>query len=671
MNFNVFKRAVAQQFAEMTKHPMFRTNTDKDHLWNLYLSSFPKGTNPVYRERTEHDCTCCKQFIRAVGNAVAIVDGRLTTLWDVRVKDEPSYEVVAASLAEYVRSRPIEDRFLHYERTAGTDKNFEQLTSGVQTWQHFFVNIPQEHFCKKGALPTTLAKTRDSKEVLLRGLKEIDLETVDTVLDLIAQKSIYRGEENKYAVQSFRTLKASFDVLKTDREREVFAWLQAQKVSEAVSRIRNHAIGTLLVDIAGGVELEDAVKSFEAKVGAANYKRPTALVSKKQIEQAKVKIEELGLTSALKRRYATRTDITANNVLFADRSTRKLETDVFDELPTKATKPKSLDKVEEVPIEDFLRNIVPKATSIEVLLENRHSSNLVSLIAPEDPTAGKLFKWDNGFSWSYVGEMADSIKERVKKAGGNVSGDLCCRLAWDYMDDLDFHMHEPGGYHIYYAYKRQKSPSGGMLDVDANGGDGMRPDPCENIFYADRKRMAEGNYRLSVHNFSRRSTGVGFQAEIEFDGQTIGIDYDKVLRNGETVPVATINYSKKDGFKIVESLPSTAVSKEVWGLKTQNYHRVNLMLLSPNHWDDRAVGNKHYFFVLDGCKNDGTARGFFNEFLGEELTPHRKVLEMVGGKMKVADSGEQLSGLGFSSTQRNSIICRVKGSFTRNVKVVF
>lgn len=75
--------------------------------------------------------------------------------------------------------------------------------------------------------------------------------------------------------------------------------------------------------------------------------------------------------------------------------------------------------------------------------------------------------------------------------------------------------------------------------------------------------------------------------------------------------------------------------------------------------------------MLDGCLNDGKARGFFNEFLNEELTTHRKVLEVVGARMKTEESVNQLSGLGFSSTQRNSVLCRVKGSFDRVVKINF
>ncbi len=95
------------------------------------------------------------------------------------------------------------------------------------------------------------------------------------------------------------------------------------------------------------------------------------------------------------------------------------------------------------------------------------------------------------------------------------------------------------------------------------------------------------------------------------------------------------------------------------------------MMHSPNYWDGNGVGNKHFLFMLDGCINDDTARGFFNEFLDEVLTPHRKVLEMVGARMKTDSSDQQLSGLGFSSTRRDHVLCRVSGSFTRVVKVLF
>lgn len=678
MDFIQFKQAVAARFAAMSKYPLFTTNivvdgmpVIKDRMWETYLGSFPEGTNPMFRERTEHDCSCCRQFIRAVGNVVAIINGELVSIWDIKVNDQ--YQVVADALSKLVKSAPIESLFFTTEHTAGQDKNFEQMVDRIQTWEHFFVNIPAKYVFHGTQIGPMQSGLQADHDVFLRGLKEIDNETLDTVLDLITQNSLYRGQEHKHNLIKFQEFKRQFDALDED-DQELFVWQAvALKTSGAILRLRNSSIGTLLVELAGGMELEDAVKRFEALVAPANYKRPTALVSKAMIEKAKKTINDLGLTSALDRRYAKLNDITINNVLFANRDAKKSITgDVFDDLAAGVKEsPRVSARVEEISIEKFLSDVLPTVSSVEVMLDNGHTSNLVSLITAVDPTAAPLFKWNNQFSWSYNGDMADSIKERVKAAGGNVTGELCCRLAWDYTDDLDFWMDEPNRNSIYFGNRRQRSRNGGMLDVDANGADGVRPDPCENIFYERVSTMAPGTYTLKVNNYSRRSDGSGFEVEIDYRGEVFSFCYDRVVSQGSYVEVAKIVKSKDGTIEIKPTLPHSQASKEVWGVKTQQWRNVSAIMLSPNYWDDQGVGNKHYFFMLEGCVNDGKARGFFNEFLKPELNEHRKVLEMVGAKMKTDESENQMSGLGFSSTQRNDLLVRVKGSFTRTLQVTF
>ena len=48
-----------------------------------------------------------------------------------------------------------------------------------------------------------------------------------------------------------------------------------------------------------------------------------------------------------------------------------------------------------------------------------------------------------------------------------------------------------------------------------------------------------------------------------------------------------------------------------------------------------------------------------------------KVFEVLGSKMKTEESEDQLSGLGFSTTQRNSVFCKITGSFARTIEIVF
>ncbi|AFU87452.1 hypothetical protein CcrMagneto_gp282 [Caulobacter virus Magneto] len=676
MDFHVFKTAVAKQWAAMTKGDatLFRVDVDKDLLWSTYLKAFPAGTDPIFRERSEHDCSCCRNFIRNAGDAVAVVNGQIVTIWDWPIEGEPAYQQVSQTLAALVRSRPVRDIFLHDQKTIGTDKNVETMLGGDVTWNHFFVNVPSR-FVKKGKdIPTALHIPRTAQETLLRAVTEITDEAIDTVLDLIAQNALYRGAEHKSAVVAFQKAKKTFEGLSA-ADKALKAWVNVAsgEIWGSVSGIRSTVIGSLLVDLSADVDLEDAVKKFEAKVAPHNYKRTTALVTKKQIENAKKTISDLGLTSALERRYAVLKDVSINDVLFADRDAKSVMNDVFDDLAADvAEKTKSYDKVEEVSIDKFLSDILPRVSSVEALVENRLTSNFVSLIAPVDPTAGSLFKWGNNFSWSYAGEVADSIKARVKAAGGNVTGDLCCRLAWFNYDDLDFHMKEPGGNLIYF---RQKSSpyTGGRLDVDMNAGGGHTREPVENIFYGDRRTMKEGVYELMVHQFSKReSSNVGFEVEIDYLGSITRYAYTTALRPDQVVKVAQFKYSHARGIEFISSLPASSASKDVWGVKTETFRRVNVIMLSPNHWEgEPGVGNKHWFFMLDGGVNEDGARGFYNEFLKDSLTPHRRVFEMLGSKLKPAPAAEQLSGLGFSSTKRDELVVRVKGAFTRTLKIKF
>jgi hypothetical protein len=673
MDFSKIKAPVRAQFDEMTQHEMFRAAVEKDELWERYIASFPPGSNPIVRQRTEHDCSCCRQFVRAVGNVVAVIDGKIATIWDVTT-DEPAYQAVVDAMAALVRSRPIASIFLHNERSVGQDKNFEDDGGSVRAWEHFHVNIPhgrnrgKNYYCNGPDIATKVGEARALRDVLARSLSELSMDSVDTVLELVGQNSLYRGAEHKFAVDAFRKLKVEHDRLPEGDARDAFVWVHSASAPVAVSKIRNTSIGTLLTDLSEGLPLEDAVRKFEAMVAPANYKRPTALVTQAMVDKAKAAVADLGLASALERRYAALADISVNDIIFADRHVRPaMKDDVFGGIATKSTVPKNLDRVETIPVDKFVAEVVPNIDTMEVMFENRHASNLVSLVAPVHADAKPLFKWGNNFSWSYNGDVADSLKERVKRAGGNVSGDLCCRLSWFNFDDLDFHMVEPHGEEIFFGHKRSVV-TGGMLDVDMNAGAGVTREPVENIFYGTRNRMAEGAYHLYVHQYCRREgVGPGFEVEIDWLGDVTRYAYDKVVSGNITV--ARFRYSHARGIEITESLPASTASKKLWGVSTQDFHRVNLMLLSPNHWGERGVGNKHYFFMLDGCVSDGQARGFFNEFLRPELDKHRKVIEIVGSKMKTAETANQLSGLGFSDTKREEVLVRVKGSFSRILKV--
>lgn len=423
-------------------------------------------------------------------------------------------------------------------------------------------------------------------------------------------------------------------------------------------------MGTLLINLSEGMDLERAVRAYETIMAPANYKRPTALITKKQIEAAQKTVAELGLTDALPRRHAHVEDISVNDVLFVNRDTRKkMKDNVFDMLGESSTvNPKQFTKAEEVTVEKFLSDILPGASKVEILVENRHVSNFVTLTAPVNPDAGNLFKWNNNFAWVYNGSVADSFKEKVKQAGGNVDGFMRCSLHWFNYDDLDLHVVEPNGNEIYFGNKRGNS--GGTLDVDMNAGAGKSRDAVENVVWTNPGNLSKGRYKVYVHNFCKReSIDVGFEFEIEINGELHKFHYDKSVVDRSEVEVAYIDVDANRNITMKPILPegSTSVkSTNEWNIDTMKFQEVSCIMLSPNYWDGQAVGNKHLFFMIEGCKNPDPVRGFFNEYLRSDLEKnHKRVFEAIGSKAKVEYSDEQLSGLGFSSTSHNDVVVKV------------
>lgn len=688
--FKDFVKAIQKNLQQMSKDSsrLFTVNVDTEELYNLYLDSFPAGTNEIYRERREYDCSCCRHFIRDVGNVVSIKNGELHTIWGINPVSDDKYNVVAAALDAYVKQKAVSGVFFKKEKRIGTPENREMLPTGkINKYEHFFVDLPEICIFKEyygHTLEGDLSQFRDVRNVFKRSLDEISKEAVDTVLELIAQNSLYKGAEWKKQLTEFKNYQKEYGKL-TDEQKELWIWEKSIAAGAVIGKIRNHSIGTLLVNISEGMDLDLAVRKYEQIVAPVNYKRPKAIFTKKMLEDAKKTITELGYMDSLQRRFATLDDITVNNILFSNKDAAKRITgamDLFDEMEQDvAIDPKRFSKVEEISAEDFIKNVLPVAKELEVYLENKHIQNMVSLIAPEVADAKTMFKWNNGMSWAYTGNITDSdIKENVKAAGGSVTGIVRFSIQWNDGNgkdnsDLDAHCLEPqGGDHIYFSHKISRY-TGGELDIDitdpiyqckSNGGVAV-----ENITYPSKERMKPGTYKFYVNQYSFRNSQ-GFKAEVEVNGEIHSYEYNTPVRGN--VDVAEVILDQSGNFKVVDKLPGNCatISKDVWGIKTLQFTPVSVVCYSPNYWDEqKGIGHQHLFFMLKDCINPEEPNGYYNEFLKPELEQHRRVFEALGAKAHVKDVDDQLSGVGFSLTKRNDLIIKVKGATERVLKIKF
>lgn len=676
MTFQPFAQQINKQLGQLQKNrDLFTVSATGDELYAHYLASFPEGSNPQFRERTEHDCSNCKGFIRNFGGVIAIDPETLKvqTIWSVNGLEYP-YNVVAARMEDIVLRSAVGGLFRVVQPSFSAERTVSLKDGVTETYNHFF-GVAERRFvtqdgAQEGEFQTSVQVLRDSFANLNPG-------SVQAVLDLIAEKQLYRGEEHQGKVLGFKKAQDRYLSLHPDQRH---TYLAVTALDMAVSRFKNSVIGTLVVDLAQGEDVEGAVRSFEAKVAPANYQRTQQVVTQKMVDAALAKIDALGLKVG--RRMAHLDDVSVNNVLWVDSSTRPQMKHGLSALLSQAvtTQPVQVsDKaVTEINIDSFLADILPQAQALRLLVAPDLGNSFVTLTTATEEGGPPLFKWGNPFAWSYTGGTTDQIQERVKAAGGNIKALLRFSLSWFNTDDLDlrveFHQGKLLLELLYYGHKT--SIIGGLrggLDVDMNV-HGETRTPVENIAFTS---ILPGTYRVAVNNFTKREAkDVGFTLQVADGVGTTDYHYPLAVSNGQTIEALTATVDSQGNVTYVISpalqKASTQVTGEKWGLPYGQYAEVGSVLLSPNHWDGQSSGNKHTFFILKEAKADEQPRGIYNEYLHPDLHVHRKVFDVIGEKTKPELTDDQLSGIGVSSTLSRQVVVEVSAPGSRrNYRVQF
>lgn len=650
----IFAKEIYAQLDLMTKsgNPIVELDYEGD-IAEVYLDNIPKEYNPIFRERRYFDGNYDKRFLRAVGNMAMITeDYKVVSLWDFESKTV--LEPARKAMLEAVKECNIKDLFLHFEKWVGNEPNVDSKDNRI-IWEHYLYRLPNSLVEKNDLIPTVKGKYRAEYETLSRSLKEVNIEDLTTVIDLIEDNAIYRGREFLKVLVNWRCDKENYDKINTDE----FVWhlvIEGMK-DHSLLKYRNSVIGSLITDLYEGKDLESAVKSYEAKVAPSNYKRPKALVTTRMVDDAKAKLEELGFLDSIYRAPAKLTDIPTDKVLFTSQEVRSLS--VFDDLKKDATnnitKKVNLKEAKEVGMKEFFETL-PDVRKIDLYPNIDVNSSKVVMTKPYYEDSPSPFKWDNGFSWTYTDtDSADSITQRVKNAGGNVDGEVRFSLSWDNTDDLDIILENAyTGDMIFFNRKRNL---GGELDIDANFITIME-NPVENIYWNSINDMPDGKYYVRVNNYTRRTNSdQGFKLQMAVLGEIVTYSCPtNEVRHQEQMLTVYKNGRSIDIIDVNEKL-----SKE--DISGKQFIEVKNILKSPNAWSDKVIGNEHVIFLADGIEVNFHVRGFFNEQLNATLNEHRKVTEVLGSKLKLSPDkfeGDDIAkGYGFSITSNKNFYLRL------------
>ena len=649
-HFDDFADEIMAQFKHMVEsgNPLVRVSPQVS-LFTTYLENIEPDDNPVFRERRYFDGTYDHNFIRRIGNLAMITpDYKLVSLWDF--ESHTLFENAREALSKAVHHGQIVDIYLEKERIAGHKPNADNENPSI-IWEHYYVELPDK-LVNTRDIDTKKHEARDAHDVLKRTVQEVNIEDLHTIIDLIQENNLYRGQEFLSNLQKWVALKEDYD----KNPSEEYLWFNAIKHGRSIG-YRSTVIGTLISDLYDGTDLENAIKMYESKVAPHNYKRPKSIVTTKMVEDAKETLEKLGFLESIYRRAAKLTDIPADKILFTSQEQKALN--VFDDMTkdSKAsTKKTKIDDAKEMSIKDLLAEL-KDLQKLELLPTNALQANQLVLTEAVNQDAPSPFLWSNTLSWAYINsDTADAVTMRVKNAGGNVDGDVRVSLSWDNKDDLDLSVYKDNDEYncIYYGRRREL---GGELDVDANA-HSIVDEPVENIFWKSINNLANGKYTVKINNFNKRTN----------ENQSFTLQF------ATTEGIQTFTYPDNDvnhkPFLVFEKENNTVkliqISEELQcqsnTVSSDKFIEVKHVLMSPNKWE-KEIGNKHFILLTEDVEVNEPVRGFFNEQLNSQLTPHRKVTEILGSKLKIQpvdfESNDVAKGYGFSETMDANLILRL------------
>jgi hypothetical protein len=361
--------------------PLFTTNAAD--LFARYLDKLPA-------EREIHSCSACRRFIETFGGLVTIGDdGRhVSAIWDVDAAPSFYRPAIKAMASEVLRAR-VTGPFLSNEHRYGTPK--------TGPWTHFAVT-PERSAVYRGTVLTAgqaMAAKREDFRTVASALADFTPPMLTEALRLLEAASLARSERFIAPVRWLLDLHTARADAKDSRVRDNLLWRAVATAPEGYCHPRSSMIGSLLEDIAAGLDFADVKRRFDSKMHPLQYQRPQAAPTAGAIAAAEKVFEQMGLAPALERRFARLDEVEALWAHTAPKPAEHGAGGVFGHLAPKGHAPAvgaSGMPAVTMTWEKFARTVLPGATAIEAMVPAR--GNFLGMTTAVHADAPPLLRWD-------------------------------------------------------------------------------------------------------------------------------------------------------------------------------------------------------------------------------------------------------------------------------------
>lgn len=384
-NWEGFLETIQRQFDETVKeygNRLFKTNVnEKVSLWDAFLLNMPEEARQTYT------CRACKRFVEKYGDLVVVKeDGSLeSAVWAVDVPE--FFEESVKEMKAIVESANVHGVFFTDTKVLG-----QPLTGD---WSHMNLVLPKE-MVNTSRLQTSSqleAEKAEEFKMLIEAIQAYSLEVVEQAVILLNADVLYRSEKCLGVAEWLRDLFVSIKDVKNRTYRTNIIWRAVGNAPVGFCHVRSGMIGTLLDDIASGMDMESVQRRFADKMHPLKYQRPQAAPTAGNIMQAEKIVEKLGIEKALHRRFARLDEIPT--IWKPVEAAEPKKEGVFGHLLPKENKFKSMELPEvKMTWEKFFNKVLPTAENIEYLVTS-HRENYVAILTALYDDAPPILQWDN------------------------------------------------------------------------------------------------------------------------------------------------------------------------------------------------------------------------------------------------------------------------------------